>query len=86
MPTMMEEWVPGHSEWAFFAPEGRRAGTVSALKPPAGKAGRQVVAEVAKSGHTIGAGLDAMADAMVRVGHMGELGPKEFEGLLGGVE
>jgi len=86
MLTMMEDWVAGHPEWAFFAPEGRRSWTVSALKPPKGKTGRQLVAEVARHGYTIGAGLDAMADSMVRIGHMGDLGPEEFRGLLGVVD
>jgi aspartate aminotransferase-like enzyme len=86
MLRMMEEWVAAHPGWAFFAPEGRRAWTVSALKPPKGKTGRQVVAEVAGKGYTIGAGLDAMADAMVRIGHMGDLTPEHFAGLLSALE
>lgn len=81
--TMMERWVAAHPAWGFFAPEGRRAWTVSALKPPKGKTGREIVAEVAEKGYVIGAGLDALADSMVRIGHMGDLGPKDFEGLLG---
>ena len=58
---------------------------MSALKPPKGKTGRQVVAELARKGYTIGAGLDAMADSMVRIGHMGDLTPEHFGGLLGGM-
>ncbi len=83
MLVMMEEWVAVHPDYAFFAPPGRRAWTVSALKPPNGTTGRQVVAQVAKQGYTIGAGLDAMADSMVRIGHMGDLTPEHFRGLLG---
>ncbi len=83
MLVMMEEWVAAHPDYAFFAPSGRRSWTVSALKPPAGRTGRQVVAQVARKGYTIGAGLDAMADSMVRIGHMGDLTPEHFAGLLG---
>lgn len=83
MLTMMERWVAAHPAWGFFAPEGRRAWTVSALKPPKGKTGREIVAEVAEHGYTIGAGLDALADSMVRIGHMGDLTPEHFRGLLG---
>jgi len=83
MLAMMEGWVASHPDWRFFAPPGLRAWTVSALKPPKGVTGRQVAAEVAKHGYTIGTGLDQMADKMIRIGHMGDLGPKEFEGLLG---
>lgn len=86
MLDMMERWVEQHPAWSFFAPRGLRAWTVSALKPPKGKTGRQIVTEVARHGYTIGAGLDAMADAMVRIGHMGDLTPEHFEGLLGVVK
>ncbi len=80
---MMEEWVAEHPAWAFFAPEGRRSWTVPALKPTKGTTGRQVVAQVARKGYTIGAGLDAMADSMVRIGDLGDLTPEHFRGLLG---
>lgn len=82
MLTMMEEWVAAHPEWAFFAPEGRRSWTVSALKPPAGRTGRGIAGALQQRGWTIGAGLDAMADAMFRIGHMGDLAPGHFAGLL----
>lgn len=83
MLTAMERWVEAHPKWRFFAREGRRSWTVSALKPPKGKTGPEVVAEVARHGYTIGAGLDELADAMVRIGHMGDLTPEYLEGLLG---
>lgn len=83
MLRMMEEWVAAQPAWAFYAPEGRRSWTVSALKPPRGKTGVQVVAELARKGYTIGAGLDDMADSMIRIGHMGDLTPEHFRGLLG---
>jgi aspartate aminotransferase-like enzyme len=83
MLRMMERWVERHPGWSFFAPEGLRAWTVSALQPPEGITGRQVAAAVAKHGYTIGTGLDQMADRMIRIGHMGDLGRGHFEGLLG---
>lgn len=82
MFTMLEEWVVAHPTWSFFAPEGRRAWTVSALRVPEGTTGRKVAAELGKRGWTIGAGLDEMADAMIRIGHMGDLTPGHFAGLL----
>ena len=82
MLTMMEEWVAAHPEWAFFAPEGRRAWTVSALRVPEGTTGRAIAGALLKRGWTIGAGLDEMADAMIRIGHMGDLTPAHFAALL----
>jgi len=86
MLALMERWVEAHPKWRFFAPEGRRSWTVSALKPPKGKTGPDIVAEVARHGYTIGAGLDELADAMVRIGHMGDLTPEHLEGLLGVIQ
>jgi aspartate aminotransferase-like enzyme len=83
MLEMMEAWVDAHPTWRFYAPPGLRAWTVSALQPPEGTSGREVVAGLTRQGYTIGTGLDDMADKMIRIGHMGDLGPKEFEGLLG---
>ena len=82
MLVMMEEWVVAHPDYAFFAPPGRRAWTVSALKPPAGRTGRGIAGALQQRGWTIGAGLDALADAMFRIGHMGDLAPRHFAGLL----
>ena len=82
MLTMMEAWVAAHPAFSFFAPEGRRAWTVSALKVPEGTTGRKIAGELLKRGWTIGAGLDEMADAMIRIGHMGDLTPGHFAGLL----
>ncbi len=82
MLTMMEAWVAAHPAWSFFAPEGRRAWTVSAVRVPEGTTGRKVAAELGRRGWTIGAGLDEMADAMIRIGHMGDLAPGHFAGLL----
>ena len=82
MLRMMEAWVAAHPAFSFFAPEGRRAWTVSALRVPDGTTGRAVAAELLRRGWTIGAGLDEMADAMIRIGHMGDLTPAHFAGLL----
>lgn len=82
MLTMMEEWVAAHPGYSFFAPEGRRAWTVSALRVPEGTTGRAVAGALLERGWTIGAGLDEMADAMIRIGHMGDLTPGHFAGLL----
>jgi len=86
MLTMMEEWVAAHPALGFFAPEGRRAWTVSALRVPAGSTGRKIAAQLLERGWTIGAGLDAMADAMIRIGHMGDLTPAHFAGLLSALD
>jgi aspartate aminotransferase-like enzyme len=49
---------------------------------PEGTTGRKIAGELLERGWTIGAGLDAMADAMIRIGHMGDLTPEHFAGLL----
>ena len=82
MLAMMEGWVAEHPAYAFFAPEGRRAWTVSALRVPSGRTGRGMARALLDRGWTIGAGLDAMADAMIRIGHMGDLAPEHLAGLL----
>ena len=82
MLTMMEKWVVEHSDYGFFASAGRRAWTVSALKVPADRTGRGIARALLDRGWAIGAGLDEMADAMIRIGHMGDLAPGHFAGLL----
>jgi aspartate aminotransferase-like enzyme len=37
-------------------------------------------------GWTIGTGLDELADAMIRIGHMGDLGPGHFAPLLAALD
>jgi aspartate aminotransferase-like enzyme len=82
MLGMMEAWVAAHPKWRFYAVEGRRSWTVSALQVPPGRSGRAVAQAMKAKGWTIGTGLDALADAMIRIGHMGDLAPEHFAPLL----
>jgi aspartate aminotransferase-like enzyme len=86
MLGMMEAWVAAHPAWRFYAVEGRRSWTVSALQVPPGKSGRAVAQAMKARGWTIGTGLDALADAMIRIGHMGDLTPEHFAPLLAALD
>ncbi len=83
---MMEAWCARHPRVALLAPAGRRSAAVSVLRLPAGLSSCVVAAALAARGWQVAPGLDAGADALLRIGHMGDVDPSHLEGLLAGLE
>ncbi len=82
MLAMVDRWV-GASNWTFLADPARRSPAVSALVPPAGVRVAEVLREMRARGFTLAGGLGALADRLVRIGHMGDATPAAVDTMLG---
>lgn len=82
MRERVEGWVASHNRCTFFAPEGRRADTISALRLAPGRSAFAIVAELAAEGWQVAYGLDDEADQLIRIGHMGDLEPEQLDPLF----
>lgn len=86
MRERVEGWVEGHGGCEIWAPPGRRSDTVTALRLRPRRSARAIVAELAAHGWTVATGMQEEADAILRIGHMGDLQLPHLEGLLGQLE
>jgi aspartate aminotransferase-like enzyme len=82
----LESWAAAVPELALLAPPGRRSRTVSALRLPEGRSALALVARLDERGYTVAPGLGHLADAIVRVGHMGDVEVPQLEEMLGVLE
>ncbi|MDX2192248.1 MAG: aminotransferase class V-fold PLP-dependent enzyme [Gemmatimonadales bacterium] len=82
LQAVLYRWVNENPGWSFLAPSGARSMTVSALRPPRGLPTREVLRLMAARGYTLTGGLGELADAVVRVGHMGDITPVELSMML----
>ncbi len=79
----VERWVAAHPAIGFLATEGRRSWTVSCLTLPDATNSATIMANLAAAGWTVASGYGAMKDRAIRIGHMGDLGVDQLQGLLG---
>ncbi len=89
MRRVVEGWVEGRGGelgFSFLPPEGRRSWTVSCLKVPEGKNGRDLVQAVKRKGWIIGTGYGDLKPSTLRIGHMGDHCPEKVREVLGVVE
>ncbi|MEO5797998.1 MAG: aminotransferase class V-fold PLP-dependent enzyme [Gemmatimonadales bacterium] len=82
MRERVEAWVASHGKCTFFAPAGRRADTVSALRLAPGRSARGIAGELAAAGWQVAYGLDEDEDQLIRIGHMGDLQPSQLDPLF----
>lgn len=82
MLSVMERWVSGASGWSFLAATGRRSPAVSALVPPEGTSVPRLLRTMSARGFTLTGGLGALAERIIRIGHMGEATPAALETML----
>lgn len=82
MLLTVERWVGSHAAVGFLATEGRRSWTVSCLTLPSSIDSATVIAKLAERGWTIAPGHGGLKGRTIRVGHMGDLGVGDLEGLL----
>ena len=83
---VVETWCAAKARFALLAPPGSRSAAVSALRLPEGVTSPAVVAALAARGWLAAPGLDALADAVVRIGHMGDLESSHLEAFLAALD
>ena len=86
MRERVEGWVAKHGRCTFFAPPGRRADTVSALRLRDGLSAHAVADELKALGWQVAIGLEEEEDQLIRIGHMGDLRPEQLDGLFEALE
>ncbi len=89
MREIVEQWVDGPGGrfgFNFLPRAGRRSWTLSCLRVPEGRNGREIAHAVANAGWTIGSGYGELKERTIRIGHMGDHSPGSVEELLAQVE
>jgi predicted phosphoserine aminotransferase len=86
MAAMVAEWAAARPGFSLVAPEGRRSPTVSAIRPPERVSAAQLIESLGRRGWVVGPGMGELAGAVFRIGHMGDLGVPELEGLLAALD
>jgi aspartate aminotransferase-like enzyme len=79
MRRAVEEWVDGRGGalgYRYLPRAGRRSWTVSCLKVPEGRSGREIVRAARTEGWTLGTGYGPLKDSTIRIGHMGDHSPE----------
>ncbi|MDH4349746.1 MAG: aminotransferase class V-fold PLP-dependent enzyme [Gemmatimonadota bacterium] len=75
MRRTVEDWVAGPGGalgYRYLPREGRRSWTVSCLRVPEGRNGRDIVRAVRKAGWILGTGYGPLRESTLRIGHMGD--------------
>jgi aspartate aminotransferase-like enzyme len=83
MAAIVARWCDGRPGFGMLAQPERRSWTVSAVRTPV-PAG-VLVARLAAEGWTVAPGLSPLDDAVIRIGHMGEVAPADVEALLAAI-
>lgn len=89
MRGAVEAWVDGAGGargYSFLPSAGRRSWTVSCLRVPDGRSGREIVRAVRAAGWTLGTGYGPLKDSTIRIGHMGDHTVTGIEEALGVLE
>jgi aspartate aminotransferase-like enzyme len=82
MLELLERWVDSRRDVRLLAPAGARSPAISTLVLPEGRRAAPVIEALERSGYLVGGPLDPRHDAVIRIGHMGDLEPEHLAGLL----
>lgn len=82
MADLVAGWVAARPGLSLLATEGERSPAVTAIRLPEGRRGPDVVAAMEERGWLIATGLAPLVDAVIRIGHMGDLTPEHLRALL----
>ncbi len=88
MLRTVEAWVEGPGGelgFRYLPSEGRRSWTVSCLRVPDGRNGRECVKGLLECGWAVGSGYGELKDETIRIGHMGEHSVADVSRLLAAV-
>jgi aspartate aminotransferase-like enzyme len=89
MREKTEEWIAdrgGALGLRYLPPEGRRSWTVSCLRVPEGRNGRDIQYALGDRGWTIASGYGELKKSTIRIGHMGDHSVPELVALLSALE
>ncbi len=89
MLRTVEAWVDGRGGelgFSYLPYEGRRSWTVSCLRVPDGRSGRECVKGLLECGWVVGSGYGELKDETLRIGHMAEHSVADVAKLLEAVE
>lgn len=82
----VERWREHGIDVAVLSPPGERSPTVTAIRVPRGRTGRELAEAVRGRGFVIGAGYGRLQDETVRIGHMGDHTEAELDAVLDALE
>jgi aspartate aminotransferase-like enzyme len=82
MLAVMEAWVAARSDVQLMAAPGARSPAISAVRLAPRTGAAAVIQSLEDRGYLVGGSLDPRHDPVVRIGHMGDLGPAHLEALL----
>ncbi len=85
LQEMTAEWALAHG-FSYASAEGYRSPTVSCLRPPVNIDAPSLVAHLADSGFVVGGGYGDWKPSTIRIGHMGEVRPRDLESLFAAME
>jgi aspartate aminotransferase-like enzyme len=83
MLEVMEAWARSQPAFRLLAEPGRRSWAVATLSPPASVAAPDIVRAMRARGFVLADGLGDLSGQVIRIGHMGDLGPEHLETMLG---
>jgi aspartate aminotransferase-like enzyme len=86
MRERVDQWVARHGGCEIWAPAGRRSDAVTALRLRPRRSAQEIVADLAGRGWTVATGMLEHQDSVIRIGHMGDLGLEQLEGVLAVLE
>jgi len=81
---MVTDWTS--TSGFSFLPASHRSPTVSCLRPPEGVDAPGLVAALAEDGWTVGTGYGKLKPEVIRLGHMGEIGPTDLAAVLAAID
>ena len=82
MLATMEAWVASRNDVRLMAAPGARSPAISSVRLPPQVGAAAVIQALEERGYLVGGSLDPRHDPIVRIGHMGDLGPAHLEALL----
>ena len=86
MRELVEAWVARHGRCGIFASAGRRSDTVTALTLRADLKATDAARALASEGWTVAVGIDQDVERLIRIGHMGDVTPRQLGDLLSAIE
>ncbi len=84
MARIVQNWAERY--FGLFAEEGYRSPTVTAIKNTRGIKVSELIDELGKRGYVISNGYGKLKEITFRIGHMGDITPKEIDELLREIE
>jgi len=82
MAALVERWVMGRKDVTLFAAHGRRSPAVSVLQLVAPLTGWVVAESLRREGWQVAPGEAPGSERVLRIGHLGEIGPEQLAPLL----